>query len=137
MIGGEWKLKDTKGRPIGSEDLAGNYYLIYFGFCNCPDICPNSLIKLVKGLNKVRASAEGRYMKIKTVFVSVDPDRDSPEKIEAFLGIFDKSIIGVTGEANDDKELKEMMKKFRIYSTKMEYEEIEDDRYSFTLCLSD
>ncbi|EAS02110.1 SCO1/SenC family protein (macronuclear) [Tetrahymena thermophila SB210] len=128
LIGGDWQLTDTKGKPFGSENLKGTYYLIYFGFCNCPDICPNSLIKLVKGLQKVRASPEGKYLKIKTVFVSVDPDRDTNEKIEAFLNIFDKDIIGVTGKHNNDKDLKEMMKKFRIYSTKMEYEDIEDDR---------
>ena len=49
-IGGEWTLKDTKGKEFGSRDLEGTYYLIYFGFTNCPDICPNSLIKLTKGL---------------------------------------------------------------------------------------
>lgn len=100
MIGGDWKLKDTKGNTFGSDDLKGYYYLIYFGFCNCPDICPNSLIKLVKGLQKVKETSEGKYMKIKTVFVSVDPDRDTNAKIEAFLNIFDKNIIGVTGTHN-------------------------------------
>lgn len=67
-------------------------------------------------------------MKIKTVFVSVDPDRDTNEKIDAFVKIFDPNMIGVTGSDNNDKALKDMMKKFRIYSTKMEYEEPEDER---------
>lgn len=67
-------------------------------------------------------------MKIKTIFVSVDPDRDTNEKIEAFTNIFDPNIIGVTGKNNNDKDLRDMMKKFRIYSTKMEYEEMEDDK---------
>jgi protein SCO1 len=76
----------------------------------------------------VKSSPEGRFMKIKTVFVSVDPDRDSNDKIEAFLKIFDSNIIGVTGSHNNDKNLKEMMKKFRIYSTKMEFEELEEEK---------
>lgn len=67
-------------------------------------------------------------MKIKTVFVSVDPDRDTNEKIEAFVKIFDPNMIGVTGTDNNDKDLKDMMKKFRIYSTKMEYEDAENER---------
>lgn len=67
-------------------------------------------------------------MKIKTVFVSVDPDRDTNEKIQAFVNIFDPNIIGVTGKDNNDKDLKDMMKKFRIYSTKMEFEEAEDEK---------
>lgn len=53
-IGGEWELIDTNGKKFGSKDLEGTYYLIYFGFCNCPDICPNSLIKLSKALAKIR-----------------------------------------------------------------------------------
>ena len=53
-IGGEWTLTDTDGKPFSSNDLRGSYYLIYFGFTNCPDICPNSLMKLAKALEKVR-----------------------------------------------------------------------------------
>ena len=49
-IGGEWEMLDTKGNKFGSKDLEGSYYLIYFGFTNCPDICPNSLSKLSKAL---------------------------------------------------------------------------------------
>jgi len=81
----------------------------------------------VKGLQKVRASPEGRFMKIKTIFVSVDPDRDTNANIDAFLNIFDPSIIGVTGADNNDPNLREMMKKFRIYSTKMEFEETQKE----------
>ncbi len=50
QIGGPWKLIDINGKPFGSEDLEGTYYLIYFGFTNCPDICPNSLIKLSRAV---------------------------------------------------------------------------------------
>lgn len=78
QIGGEWSLVDTKGNPYGSRDLEGSYYLIYFGFTNCPDICPNSLIKLSKALQRIRKMPEYQYLNLKTVFVSVDPDRDTP-----------------------------------------------------------
>ena len=87
----------------------GYYYLIYFGFCNCPDICPNSLHKLSKALQKIRESSKGKYFKLKTIFVSVDPDRDTNEKIEKFLSFFDSSIIGVTGEGNHDPALLSML----------------------------
>lgn len=53
-IGGPWTLVDTKGKKFGSSDLDGSYYLIYFGFTNCPDICPNSLLKLSKAIQKIR-----------------------------------------------------------------------------------
>lgn len=63
------------------KDFKGYYYLIYFGFCNCPDICPNSLHKLSKGLRKLEKMPESKFMRIKTIFVSVDPDRDDSSKI--------------------------------------------------------
>lgn len=62
---------------------------------------------------------EFQYVKLKTIFVSVDPDRDTPEKIEKFLSYFDKDFIGVTGKSNDDPDLIEAMKKFKIYSNKI------------------
>jgi len=77
-IGGDWELLDTKGKPFGSKDLEGSYYLIYFGFTNCPDICPNSLIKLSRALQKIRKMPEHQYLNLKAIFVSVDPDRDTP-----------------------------------------------------------
>lgn len=53
-IGGDWELLDTKGNVLSSKSLEGTYYLIYFGFCNCPDICPNSLIKLSKAIERLK-----------------------------------------------------------------------------------
>lgn len=67
-------------------------------------------------------------MQLKTVFVSVDPDRDSLENIQKFCEIFDKDIIGVTGKSNNDITLRDMMKKFRIYATKMEFDEMEENK---------
>lgn len=121
QIGGDWQLVDTKGNPFGSKDLVGTYYLIYFGFTNCPDICPNSLIKLSRALEKIRKMPEYDYINLKTIFVSVDPERDTPEKINKFLSYFDPSILGVTSEKNDDEALKECMKKFKIYASKIEF----------------
>ena len=57
QIGGDWTLTDTNGKPFGSTDLEGSYYLIYFGFTHCPDICPNSLTKLSKAVAKVKKSS--------------------------------------------------------------------------------
>jgi protein SCO1/2 len=124
-IGGPWKLSDLNGMPFGSGDLDGKYYLIYFGFCRCPDVCPQSLHKLSKALEVIRKSPEKKYFDLETVFVSVDPDRDSKEDIEKFLKHFDKSIIPVTGKSNDDPSLRQMMFRFKIYASKIELEEEE------------
>ena len=53
-IGGDWRLMDTEGKDFGSDNLKGKYYLIYFGFCNCPDICPNSMMKIKKAVNLIK-----------------------------------------------------------------------------------
>ena len=80
-IGGDWELIGTDGKNVSSKDFEGKYYLIYFGFCNCPDICPNSLMKLAKALEKVKKTSDAKFFGIESVFVSVDPDRDTSEKI--------------------------------------------------------
>lgn len=77
LIGGDWKLIDTNGNPFGSDNLKGKYYLIYFGFCNCPDVCPNSMMKIKKAVKLVKKQPESNFFKLASVFVSVDPERDS------------------------------------------------------------
>ena len=65
-VGGHWLLKDIQGRDFGSHNLSGNYYLLYFGFSLCPDVCPISLMKMTKAIRKIKNSKEGQqYYKIK------------------------------------------------------------------------
>lgn len=123
QIGGPWELMDTKGNKFGSQNLKGQYYLVYFGFCQCPDICPQSLQKIAKALEILRERPEWKYVSPKFVFVSVDPDRDTGEKIEKFLSFFDPEMVGVTGKTNDDPALRGMMKTFKIYASKIELDE--------------
>lgn len=122
-IGGPWQLIDMQGNTVTDKNFKGSYYLLYFGFCNCPDICPISLQKISKALDHIRKMPEYRYIKLKTIFVTVDPDRDTPERMNRFLSHFDKSIIGLTARSNDDPDLKNMMNKFRIYASKIELDE--------------
>lgn len=122
-IGGDWKLLNTKGQVVSSDDFKGKYYLIYFGFCNCPDICPNSLTKLKRALEIIRKLPDSKTFQLKSIFVSVDPDRDTPEKIEKFLGYFDKEMIGLTAASNNDPMLKDCLRKFKIYATKINFED--------------
>lgn len=95
-IGGPWMLYDTKGEPVTHKNMAGKYYLIYFGFTYCPDVCPVSLMKLAKAVDKVKASKEYAYFDIVPIFVSVDPNRDSNERIEEYVKIFHPDLIGLT-----------------------------------------
>ena len=129
-IGGPWLLYDTKGNPVTHKDLEGKYYLIYFGFTMCPDVCPVSLNKAAKARKRVMKSKEYKYFDLASVFVSLDPDRDTPERIEQYCKIFDDEMMGLTHKTNDDPELKEILKKFKIHSSKIylsEEEEKEDE----------
>lgn len=121
-IGGSWKLVDLNGKPFTDEDVKGYNYLIYFGFCNCPDVCPQSLHKITDAIKILRKQGVYDKLKLKTIFVSLDPDRDTKERMEQFLKLFDKDIIGLRGKSNEDLEMKEMMKKFRIFNYKIELE---------------
>lgn len=112
-------MYDTKGEPFSHNDLKGKYYLIYFGFTFCPDVCPISLMKMAKAMNIVKASKEYTYFDLESVFVSVDPDRDSNERIEEYCKIFDPSIKGLTHKSNDNLELKETLRKFKIHISKI------------------
>jgi cytochrome oxidase Cu insertion factor (SCO1/SenC/PrrC family) len=129
QIGGPWKMMDTFGNIISHKDFSGKYYLIYFGFTQCPDVCPMSLQKIAKLLKRIRQSKEYKYFDIECIFVSVDPDRDTLERIKNYCKLFDDKIIGITSKSNDDPELKLMLKSFKIHSSKiyMSKEDEEED----------
>jgi len=118
-IGGPWLLYDTKGEPVSHKDLEGKYYLIYFGFTFCPDVCPISLMKMANAMNIVKESKEHSYFDLESIFVSVDPDRDSNERIEEYCKIFDPSLRGLTHKENSSPELKEILKRFKIHVSKI------------------
>jgi protein SCO1/2 len=130
-IGGEWALIDTKGRPFGSDQLRGHYYMVYFGFCNCPDICPNTLTKLSKAYQQANSALPTARLKL--VFISVDPDRDTPQKIDKWLAYFNSEFIGLTAVSNADPALKDTMQKFKIYASKIEYDDVEEQKRLYTI----
>ena len=101
------------------EKFAGKYYLIYFGFTFCPDVCPVSLQKLSKAVDKVKASKEFAYFDIVPIFVSVDPNRDSNARIDEYCKIFHPDMVGLTQKKNDSPELKSMLKSFKIHVSKI------------------
>lgn len=118
-IGGPWLLYDTEGNPYSHKNLSGKYYLIYFGFTMCPDVCPISLQKVAKAARKVKKSKEYKYFDLEMVFVSLDPDRDSNDRIREYASIFDDDMIGLTHKSNDDEQLKGILKSFKIHSSKI------------------
>lgn len=88
-------LLTTTDRPFRlDEELLGTPTLLFFGYSSCPDICPIHLAAIANAMDHTRT----RYDQVRVVFVSVDPERDTPERIDEFLGFFDSRMIGLHAE---------------------------------------
>lgn len=88
-----FQLIDKDGQAFSSATLAGVPYAIFFGFTHCPDVCPTTLTEMTNHLASLGPDAD----RLKVVFVTVDPERDTPAQIKAYLSSFDARIIGLTG----------------------------------------
>ena len=107
-IGGEFSLMDQDGKPFSNKQLKGKLSLIYFGFTFCPDICPASLQKLTA----VMDTLDKYKIDVTPVFITIDPKRDTPASLKAYLGHFHRKFIGLTGKP---EEIKEVADKFKVY----------------------
>jgi protein SCO1/2 len=92
-LGGPFTLTGADGKPFSSAQLAGKPYAMFFGFTNCPDVCPNTLGRLAS-LRQQLGKGDDSF---RIVFVSVDPQRDTPQAVGAYAELFDTPIIGLTG----------------------------------------
>ena len=92
--GSDFSLKDMNNNTITQESFDGPLTAIFFGFTNCPDVCPMTLNKLDIVLDKIKNNKND----IKVFFISVDPERDTPEVVKDYLSNFDNKIIGITGD---------------------------------------
>lgn len=109
-LGGQFTLTGADGRPFDSSRLNGKPYAIFFGFTNCPDVCPTTLARLVRMRREL-----GGDDAFSVVFVSVDPERDTPAAMRDYVKLFDAPVIGLTGSPAQIAEIK---KQFGIYSQK-------------------
>ena len=92
--GSQFSLKDMNNNVITEKSFEGPLTAIFFGFTNCPDVCPMTLNKMDIVLDKLKKENKS----VKLFFVSVDPERDTPEVIKDYLGSFENKFIGITGE---------------------------------------
>jgi protein SCO1/2 len=89
-------LTDDQGQPFAIGDLAGRYALVFFGFTNCPDICPITMGVIAEAIRQLRVDAPDRVPQV--LFVSVDPARDSLTRIDTYLDAFDTAFLGATAD---------------------------------------
>ena len=92
--GSDFSLKDMNNNTITQESLNGPLTAIFFGFTNCPDVCPMTLNKMDIVLDKLK----NKKRNIKFFFISVDPERDTPKVVKNYLSNFDNNFVGITGE---------------------------------------
>jgi len=94
-IGGPFQLVDTQGRTVDQDVLKGKWSVVFFGFTHCPDICPTTLFEL----GQVEPLLAGDVDKVQSVLISVDPERDTPQQMAAYIAnpAFPKRLIGLTG----------------------------------------
>jgi len=121
-VGGPFKLRDLNGKEFTEKDLLGKYTLIYFGFSHCPDICPDELDKMSLAIDIIQKQAPNT---LRSIFISCDPARDTPEVLRSYLAEFHPSLLGLTGTW---QETKDVCKQYRVYfSTPPELKPGEED----------
>jgi cytochrome oxidase Cu insertion factor (SCO1/SenC/PrrC family) len=93
-VGGPFELTDHTGRPRTDADFRGKLLLIYFGFTNCPDACPTELLSISLALEKLGRAADA----VQPLFITVDPQRDTPAVLADYVSSFHPRLVGLTGE---------------------------------------
>ena len=107
-IGGPFALTDHNGRRVSEADFRGRHMLVFFGFTHCPDVCPSALQVASAAIDKLGARAAG----LTPVFISLDPERDTPAQMKSYVSSFHKSFVGLTGSP---EEVAAVAKAYRVY----------------------
>ncbi|BAL79865.1 SCO family protein [Bradyrhizobium cosmicum] len=111
-IGGPFQLTDQHGKAVTDKNLKGKPTLIFFGYTHCPDVCPTSLFEISEVLRAMGKDAD----KVNAVFISVDPERDTPATMKDYLSSFDPHLEGLSG---DPDAIANVVKSYRVYAKKV------------------
>ena len=112
LIGGPFQLIDHSGKAVTERDYAGKPMLVMFGFTSCPDICPSGLQVMASAIDQLGEKGRG----ITPLFITLDPERDTPEKLKEYVTSFHPAIIGLTGTADATAAV---AKAYRVYAKKV------------------
>ena len=110
-VGGPFQLTDQHGKRTGDTNFRGRYMLIYFGYSFCPDVCPTTLAVIAQALDKLGQ----RSQQVVPIFITIDPERDTPKVLNDYMKAFGPSFVGLTGSAT---EIKDVEKRYRVYAVK-------------------
>lgn len=113
LIGGPFKLTDQHGKTVTDRDFRGRYMLVFFGFTHCPDICPAELQVMAASLDALGPKGE----EVVPIFITLDPERDTPEAIADYLKNFGSRFVGLTGSP---EAIAEAAKAYRVAYSKFQ-----------------
>lgn len=112
-IGGAFTLINQDGDTVTEQSFADSYKLVFFGFTNCPEICPVELQKMTLALENMGPLAD----RIQPIFITTDPERDTPEVMKEYVALYHPNLVGLTGTVEQINEVKET---YRVYAAKQE-----------------
>lgn len=111
LVGGPFELTDQDGKRVSDTQFRGKLMLVFFGYIFCPDVCPTTLLDVGQALEKLGKDAG----QVQPIFITIDPERDTPAAMKDFLGNFDPRVIGLTGTPS---EIQAAAKAYRVYYAK-------------------
>lgn len=119
LVGGPFELTNHTGQRVTDADYRGKLMIVYFGFTYCPDICPAGLQVITAALEKLGDKAD----RVVPLFITVDPERDTPKQLQRYVASFHKSLVGLTGSAED---IDKVAKAYRVYYRKSQDPSLND-----------
>lgn len=115
-IGGPFRLVDQYGATRTDADFRGSHMLIYFGFTHCPDLCPTTLLKVTDALAELATAAPADAGRVVPVFISVDPERDTPEVLRGYAEQLAPRLVALTGSP---RALAEVGREYGVFAAKV------------------
>jgi len=114
-VGGPFQLVNQDGKTVTDADFRGKPLLVFFGFTHCPDICPTTLFEVSEIFNRLGNDAD----KVNAIFVTVDPERDTPEKLKLYLSSFHSQISALSGS---EAQIEAIKKAYFVYAKRVPLE---------------
>ena len=112
-VGAPFTLTDHNGKPRTDADFQGKLMLIYFGFTFCSDVCPTDLVAIASAMDELGPASEA----LQPLFVTVDPEKDTPEQLKEYVRLFHPRLIGLTGDA---RQIRKLTSAYKVYFAKAE-----------------
>jgi len=119
-IGGPFELVDSAGKTVRWSDFDGKYRMIYFGYAYCPDVCPLDVQRMMQGYERFKQAEPALAAQVQPLFVTIDPERDTPAVVGEFTAAFSDELVGLTGSP---EQVAAAAKAFAVYYQKGEVSE--------------